>query len=126
MVHDHALDGQARSDLDPGDGPPAEEQHGDAARIVDERALECTRSRHRLDPKRADRARHTYALTPLHVGDDDARRPQPRGNRAPAAVPGAAWRGGLRLAGLAVAASIGGVELVERRADSAFALFELV
>src|SRR5256886_13586226 len=125
MVHDHALDGQARPDLNTGDGPAAEEQHGDAARVVDERALERTRSRHRLDPKRADSARHAYALTPLHVGDDDARRPRPRGTRAPPAVPGAAWRGCLRLASLAVAASIRGVELVERRADSAFALSEL-
>ncbi len=39
MVHDHAFDRQSCPDLDAGDGPPAEEQHGDATGVVDERAL---------------------------------------------------------------------------------------
>src|SRR5689334_24735195 len=110
MVHDHAFDRQSCPDLDAGDGPPAEEQHGDAARVVDERALEGACSRHRLNAERADRARHADALTPLHVGDDDTRRPQPRGDSTPTAVPGGArWRR-LRLANPTVAASIRNVE----------------
>src|SRR5829696_5178885 len=125
MLHDHAFDSHVGPDRDSGDSPSTEKQHGDATGLVTERALERARSRHRLNPQRTHGARHTHTLTPLHVRDRDARRPELGRDTAAATVPGVARRRGCGLASPRTAASIRGVELVEHRADSAITFSEV-